>query len=242
MGRLNCNQLVQIPSTHRSTTPAIKYTMKSLIAASLFALVAAAQVSYSPCPLIGNYFPAPSWSSIIDAKLPAAFGTAFSDLVQHSGHPVYGPISANTTSFSVIYFYGNAGDQNSNAPSPVLFEYHHTSAYDAVHNVSAITANTKLPLAEVTMVMTVYTWLATMGDRWDEPITKYLPELGARQEGDLGIPWSDVTIGSLAGHMSGLPRLCKCAATLSTVIYADMVVAKTCTIGAPCGTKGESYV
>ena len=241
MGRLHCDELVQIPFTHQSTTPAIKSMMKSPIAVSLFTLVAAAQVAYSPCPLIGNYFPAPSRSSIIDAKLPAAFGTTFSDLVQHSGHPVYGPISANTTSFSVIYFYGNAGAKNSNDSSPVLFEYHHTSAYDAAHNVSAITANTKLPLAEVTMVMTVYTWLATMGDHWDDPITKYLPELDARQEGDLGIPWSDVTVGSLAGHMSGLPRLCKCAATLSTAIHADIVVAKTCTIGAPCGTKGKSY-
>ncbi|OAQ96162.1 hypothetical protein LLEC1_02113 [Akanthomyces lecanii] len=199
--------------------------MKSAIVVSLCAVVAAAQVSYSPCPLIGNYFPAPSRASILGAKLPAAFGTAFSDLVQHSGHPVYGPISANTTSFSVIYFSGDA-DNKSQGSSPVLFEYHHTSAYDAARNVSAVTADTKFPLAEVTMVMTVYAWLATMGDRWDEPITKYFSELDAGHNGDLGIPWSDITVGTLAGHMSGLPRL-----------YTNVTAAKICTIGAACEAK-----
>lgn len=183
--------------------------MRSAAVISLSALVAAAQVSYSPCPLIGNYFPAPSRASITGAKLPAAFGTAFGDLVQHSGHPVYGPISANTTSFSVVYFYGDARDNGSHNASPVLFEYQHTSAYDAAHNASAITADTRFPLGEVTMVMTVYAWLATMGNRWDEPITKYLPQLDAGHDGGLGIQWSDITVGSLAGHMSGLPRLCK---------------------------------
>ncbi len=183
-----------------------KYKMKSVISLSLFTL-AAAQASYSPCPLIGSYFPAPSRSSIVDANLPAAFGAAFGDLVQHSGHPVYGPISSNTTSFSVLYFSGQA---DSNGSLPVLFEYHHTSAWDAAHNVSAVSADTRFPLAEVTMVVTVYAWLATMGDRWDEPITKYLPELSGHQD-DLGIPWRDITMGSLTGHMSGLPRLCKCA-------------------------------
>lgn len=59
------------------------------------------------------------------------------------------------------------------------------------------------------MVMTVYAWLATMGDRWDEPITRCLPQLDAGHDGGLGIQRSDITVGSLAGHMSGLPRLCR---------------------------------
>lgn len=193
--------------------------MKSTIAVLATSLVAATAASYSPCPLIGNYFPAPSRDLIDQANLSSKFETAFSDLVKNSGHPDFGPISANTTSFSVVYFSGDTGSSTNNSP-PVIFEYHHTAPYDVSQNVSAVSADTKFPLAEVTMVFTVYSWLIAVGDGWDTPITEYLPELKPQGKDAFSLSWSDITVGSLAGHLSGLPR-----------------TSTACTVGASCDAK-----
>ncbi|KAJ3484691.1 hypothetical protein NLG97_g6995 [Lecanicillium saksenae] len=170
---------------------------------TLFTLTAASVAAYTPCALIGSYFPPPSASSIKGAGLVEKFQAAFDKLVHDGGNEVYGPIATNTTSFSVIYFSG--ANNNGTRRSPSLFEYQYTSPYDVAHGLPAVTADTKFPLAEVTMVFTVYAWLLKMGSNWDEPITKFLTDLNV-QEDNFGIRWQDITIGDLTGHTSGLVR------------------------------------
>ncbi|KAJ6442593.1 beta-lactamase family protein [Purpureocillium lavendulum] len=153
-------------------------------------LACAYAAAFSPCPLIGAYYPPPTITEDVAAGLSRGYRASFDSLVQRGGSDKYGDISPNTTSFAVVYFAG--------ATNQTIFEYHHTA-----HNVSsAVDSDTRFPLADVTMVFTVYSWLALMGEQWDAPITKFLPELAHEQ----ALPWKDVTVGSLAGHMSGLPR------------------------------------
>lgn len=180
--------------------------MKAAIASSIVIFVSAAIADYTLCALLGSYFPPPSSSSIRKANLADSFQAAFDKLVSDGGDETYGEIFPNTTSFSVIYFSGSSSDADEGGSS--IFELQHTSPYDTAHGKSAVTADTRFPLGEVTMVFTVYAWLVKMGDHWSDPITKYLPELNTHG-GDFEIPWDDITIGDLAGHASGLPRSCK---------------------------------
>ncbi|KAK2590805.1 hypothetical protein QQS21_011510 [Conoideocrella luteorostrata] len=157
-------------------------------------------IKFSPCPLIGAYYPPPSSSSIQESGLATQAKRDFDELIQNGGHKVYGKIF-NTTSFSVVYFTGFDAKPGNSA----LFEYHHTSPRDTKNHNVLINSDTKFPLAQVSMVFTVYGWLLAMGEQWTAPITKFLPQLRDEKK-LLSIPWEDITIGDLAGHTSGLPR------------------------------------
>lgn len=186
--------------------------LSSSIALSLLSALPAAvlaqdsDIPFSACALFGSYYPPPTLekSSKQLGKLRSVFTKAFDELIDNGGSEDYGPISSNTTSFSVALF----GGSDSMKDDPVLFEYHYTSPADSVHNKTNITSDTQFPVGEVTMVFTVYAWLVEMGEQWDTPITQYLPEL-SNKEGLFTVPWKDVTIGSLANHLSGLSRKCK---------------------------------
>ena len=138
------------------------------------------------------------------AKLSSDFTTTFNQLIEKGGSDKYGPITPNTTSFSVVMFTGT----DSRKEDPVFFEYHYTSPRDLSDTGTNITSDTKFPVGDLTMIFTVYAWLVEMGETWDAPITQYLPELGNASNPN-GVSWSEVTIGSLAGHMSGLIRQSK---------------------------------
>lgn len=164
-------------------------------------------IQFSACPLIGAYYPPPTISKDSEtlAKLSGAFKEEFDNLVKNGGSEKYGEISANTTSFSVVLF----GGPSVGGEDPILFEYHHTSSEDQALTKTELASDTKFPLGDVTMVFTVYAWLVEMGEQWETPITKYLPELTSTKGSSLSVPWEDVTIGALAGQMSGLSRSCK---------------------------------
>lgn len=156
-------------------------------------------ISYSACPLIGQYYVVPTISKSSEAlsSLASDFTSKFDKLIQDGGSEKYGPITPNTTSFAVILFSG----ENSMKDDPAFFEYHYTSPQDQADTGVNITSNTKFPVGDLTMVFTVYSWLVEMGETWETPITKYLPELKRADH-----VWADVTIGSLAGQASGLIR------------------------------------
>lgn len=190
--------------------------MKTSLPITIFTLALSSMAAYTPCALIGAYFPPPSATSIVEAGLATGFQAAFDKLIHDGGHEIYGPIFPNTTSFSVVYFSGAKKGAAEN--SSTIFEYHYTSPYDKAHGLGTLTADTKFSLAEVTMVLTVYTWLVKMGDRWSEPITTFLPDLKSQEDG-FGIPWEDITVGDLVGHTSGLVRSCKCDPQTALHIY-----------------------
>ncbi|KAL2195545.1 beta-lactamase/transpeptidase-like protein [Corynascus similis CBS 632.67] len=116
---------------------------------------------------------------------------------------------ANTTSYSIEVF-------STSEEEPLIFSWHHTAAAlrEAKNNsgVRETSADTVYRLGSLTKVFTVYTWLVQDGDvKWNEPITKYVPELAAaadsaRDDPVAHVPWDEVTIGALAGQLSGAIR------------------------------------
>jgi CubicO group peptidase (beta-lactamase class C family) len=99
-----------------------------------------------------------------------------------------------------------------------LFSWHHTAPNLTTLNttgVRKVDQNTVYRLGSLTKIFTIYTWLVQDGDtRWNEPITKYVPELAAvadRAKNDPvgNVDWEEVTIGALASQMAGVVRDCK---------------------------------
>ncbi|KAF9775716.1 hypothetical protein IL306_006176 [Fusarium sp. DS 682] len=170
-------------------------------------------IPFQACAPIGAYYPPPTIDKSSESfkSLISQFTKSFDDLIKNSGSDKYGPITPNTTSFSVIIF----GGAESLRDDPVFFEYHYSSLKDQASNAN-ITLDTKFPVGDVSMVFTVYAWLVKMGEQWGTPITKYLPEL-SEVNCTLGLNWEDITIGALAGQVSGLSR-----------------ETKACIIGEPC--------
>ncbi|QPC70498.1 hypothetical protein HYE68_001250 [Fusarium pseudograminearum] len=176
---------------------------------STITLVALAQtttseedISFFGCAPLGAYYPLPTInvSSKHIQGLVSDFTKKFDDLIQNGGSDKYGPVNVNTTSFSVVIFGGDEKLRD----DPIVFEYHYTSPEDQVTNDN-VTLATRFPVGDVTMVFTVYAWLAKIGEQWETPITKYLPEL-ADVESPYAPSWADITIGALAGQVSGLSR------------------------------------
>jgi hypothetical protein len=185
---------------------------ESLLVLSSFAIlnsVAHAQRSlYQPCPLLGPFVPAP----LIDSGSPVVKSVA-QDLnrllndyvVKADGR--FGPITPNTTSFSLALFAGSkyvAGPDH----LPFFYEYHHTAS--AVKS-GDLDKDSRFALGDLTQLFTVYTQLAELGDEaWSHSIVDYVPELrnvsGNASDTINRVQWEDVTLGALAGHMSGIAR------------------------------------
>ncbi|CAH0054544.1 unnamed protein product [Clonostachys solani] len=166
-------------------------------------VVAEDDISFSACGLIGSYYPSPHIlkSSKTASSINTTFTQVFDKLIQDGGSEKYGNITVNSTSFSVVIFSGAADLRE----DPTLFEYHYTSGMDFQETGTNLTSNTAFPVGDLTMIFTVYTWLVKMGETWDAPITKFLPELKTLDSSSIA-SWDDITIGSLAGQVSGLTR------------------------------------
>ncbi|KAJ9149231.1 Beta-lactamase [Pleurostoma richardsiae] len=168
--------------------------------------VAADQSTYQPCPLLRAYYPAPSINKTSDVIQAASqqFAALFDGLIQTGGSDDFGSITPNTTSFSVVLFSGAVDAVD----DPIFFEYHHTAPVSEDSNGN-VTLDTVFPLGTLTQLFTVYSWLIEMGDtEWESPITKFLPELTAANASvdTLAVNWDEVTVGALAGQMSGIAR------------------------------------
>lgn len=74
--------------------------------------------------------------------------------------------------------------------------------------------NTVFRIGSVSKLITVYALLAEVGmERLNDPVTRWVPELARamnHRDGPVKSPrWSEMTIGQLASHMSGIERNCK---------------------------------
>ncbi|KAH5499821.1 hypothetical protein HBI29_156930 [Parastagonospora nodorum] len=158
------------------------------------------------CPLIGPEFPAPQrlaehpiWKKAVDNV------TAVFDYIDTSNIT-----GVDRFSYSVQIFSTNPG-------ASILWERHRT-AKDLPTNttgVKKVDGDTVYRLGSVSKVFTVLAFLAERGDvEWNQPITKYIPELGkfaGRPKADgfddvRETDWDDITIGALASQVSGLGR------------------------------------
>ncbi|KAK5235892.1 hypothetical protein LTR47_003367 [Exophiala xenobiotica] len=167
--------------------------------------------SFQPCPILGSRFPVPSGlatDSVVQSALKDA--TATLDELVSTSNSSYGTINSNTTSFSIGLFTSN---DPVNSSHPFFYEYHYTAPplSKAKLGTSKLDSESVFRLGTVTEVFTVWVFLIEAGEaHWVDPITKYLPEL-AEASGQITFghfSWEDVTLGDLAGHLSGVPRDC----------------------------------
>lgn len=158
----------------------------------------------NPCPLDGPQFAKPTGLSQMPviqdaiANLTSTFTAWNSDQT-----------STNRFSYSIQIFSAHEDDP--------LWSFEHTATNLAklTHpGVTEVDQDTVYRLGSLTKVFTVYNLLLNAGDEiWNEPITKYVPELAAIASRSSEDPveytdWNDVTIGSLATQLSGIPRDC----------------------------------
>ncbi|ETS73636.1 hypothetical protein PFICI_14582 [Pestalotiopsis fici W106-1] len=156
------------------------------------------------CPLDGPVFPKPTKLS----SMPV-IKEAVANLTNYFAQWNSNYTATANFSYSVQIFSAHEQDP--------LFTYSHTSPKLAKINhpgVATVDENTVFRLGSLTKVFTVYNFLLNAGDEiWNAPITKYIPELAAMvantsssSDAVYNIAWNDVTIGSLATQMSGIPR------------------------------------
>ena len=174
-----------------------------------------AVASFNPYPLLGPVYPPPT--SLLSAPaIQAALSNitvALDSFVKtdNSSNDAY---PADSTAFSVGTF---STTDNSSDP---FWQYHYTSPQvaNSTEGVSKVDENSVYRIGSITKLFSTYSFLVEAGDGyWEQPITKYIPELAAAAKGDPkeGIQdverfrWQDITLGELAGQTSGLGRDCK---------------------------------
>ncbi|KAI2773964.1 beta-lactamase/transpeptidase-like protein [Daldinia loculata] len=149
------------------------------------------------CPIDGPAFPKPLQPSKSEA-VKAAVETlkdVFANVTE----------KAHNYSISVQVF-------SANEPEP-LFSLSHTApnlASQRSTGVKKVDENTVFRLGSLTKIYTIYSFLINAGDKlWNEPITKYVPELQAlanRSDPVNYVAWDELTLGGLATQLTGIPR------------------------------------
>ncbi|KAK1780630.1 beta-lactamase/transpeptidase-like protein [Copromyces sp. CBS 386.78] len=167
-------------------------------ALQLLLLLATLATAAPNCPPLGPVFEKPR-----NFKSSAAIRAALANLTeafQTRDADNSAAVRANITSYSLEVFSISDVD-------PVIFSWHHTAPAHASSNITnggvkKTDANTVYRLGSLTKIFTVYTWLAQDGDvRWNEPITKYVPELAEAAD-----KAKDDPVGNVAGQLSGAVR------------------------------------
>ncbi len=121
----------------------------------------------------------------------------------------------NTTAVSVNLF--SADEEGS------LFRYHFTPSALNASSTKTVDDTTVYRIGSISKLVTVLGVLLQADKvHWDDPITKYIPELTqdaerenydkeeSETDDDLTTPqWSQITVGALASQLSGIGRACK---------------------------------
>ena len=141
------------------------------------------------CPILGPAYPE------INPGSSAVFGAAKAALEDEITRALAGGQLDKGTYFGVQVFSRNS--------DKTLYEKYYGPS---------VGPDTLYRIASISKVVSVYTTLSELGDRyWNEPVTKYIPELAKLkvQNPVDDIDWSEVTLGALASHMGGIARDCK---------------------------------
>lgn len=181
-----------------------RYT--SFTASLVSSLWAAMVLGVPNCPFPGAAYPKPTNLAVSPtiqaalANLTAAFET-------------YDEMSSNNpngTSWSLQIFSASSDEP--------LWEYYHTAQNLLDQEETAnftVGPDTIYRLGSLTKIFTIVTFIAEAGDtRWNDPVTKYVPELQAlaakaSEDPVMNVDWESVTLGALASHMAGIMRDCK---------------------------------
>ncbi|KAI1134099.1 beta-lactamase/transpeptidase-like protein [Hypoxylon sp. FL0543] len=157
------------------------------------------------CPLYGLGYPKPT--DLLNQpgvqKAATSLDSVFAQSIDHGNNT-----GSDGYSYSVEVF---------SADEELPLWSHHWTApnLESLNStgVKKVDGDTVYRLGSVTKIFTILTFLAEVGDTmWNEPITKYVPEIAAMVSGadnshSISTPdWESITIGSLASQMSGLVR------------------------------------
>ena len=162
---------------------------------------------FTPCPLLGPNFPAPtslSFSTTIQNTLTNL--TQILDQVKASGNTSYGVAFDKDISFSSEIFSIHESELklSKSYPSGVISTYQ--------DGAKIVDSNTTYRIGSLTKLFTVYTFLIEAGDsKWNDPITKYVPELlevaqalNATENSIDHLDWEDITVGDLASQLADI--------------------------------------
>lgn len=166
----------------------------------------AQNIPFSPCPLLGPRFPIPrklSDSAIINSGLQNL--TIALDNYTTTLDGAFGPVPARI-SFSIALF----STEETNSTHPFMFEYHHTSQLldKRTRGPLKVDANSIYPVGDLTTLFTTYLFLIEAGEKhWDDPVSKWVPELKHATQSThsrLSVDWDEVKLGDLAAHLGGI--------------------------------------
>lgn len=148
-------------------------------------------------------------ANITDSPIIKETQTTFKNLLDEAfinGTTPWGSFDVVNTSVSIGVFSAQTGQ--------FLSEYHHSGSSPLLQGgltSGKLDADTLYRTGSIGKFLTIYTFLVKLGNAyWSEPIVKFVPELeGARDGGPVrSMNWSQITLGSLARQISGLPRDC----------------------------------
>ncbi|KAK2740466.1 hypothetical protein FQN57_006093 [Myotisia sp. PD_48] len=170
----------------------------ALFSCLLALLSVVAEGKPSPCARLGPAFPYPtqlasshSFRRSLDL-LSYRIGAALKD-------PTSG-IDAENVTFSLNLY--TVTDEKP------IYEYHHVATrFQGSLPKGGLNGDSVYRTGSISKVFAVYTFLAAEGFKYfQDPITKYIPELAAIPvQNEIDQPrWDEVTVGSLATHLSGI--------------------------------------
>lgn len=171
----------------------------------MFAIIRGAHAKQN-CPLYGLGYPNPT-NLLAQAGIQTVrtlLDSAFTENIDNANQT-----GSERFSYSVEVFSADEEEP--------LWSHHWTAPNLKTLNstgVSEVDGDTVYRLGSVTKIFTILTFLAEAGDSmWNEPITKYIPEIkalvttGVDNSHSISTPdWDAITIGALASQMSGLAR------------------------------------
>ncbi|KAI1812986.1 beta-lactamase/transpeptidase-like protein [Poronia punctata] len=150
------------------------------------------------CILAGPSYPSPSKFS--NSPLLANATAAFEETIKNK------LLQSDDTAWTVALF--------SSKENKTLYEHYYTPP-----SGKAVDGNSIFRIASISKVFTVWSFLLQVGyERFNDPITAYVPELGnltgTETRGRPGevyndidhVRWDEITLGQLASHAAGIPR------------------------------------
>ena len=131
------------------------------------------------------------------------------------GKSTLGSFTPNVSSVSI--------SMTSTAQELPIFEFNLTGSHlnASAGGVEKVSVDTVFRIGSISKLFTVYAFLLHNGlELWQRPITDYVPELARLSQHSCAawdldsVRWEEVTLGSLASHMSGIGRDCEFCSTM----------------------------
>lgn len=174
------------------------------------------------CPLLGADAPTPT-----NLAQCFSFQEAKKGLMSEIEEAIKGgTINFNASAFSAIAW---------STTDDTLFQYHFAGphALNKTVGIEQVDENTVYRIGSVSKLFTVMTLLVEAGDmHFNLPITDYVPELkDLVYNGSVpyaGIEWEEITVGSLASQLSGIPHECKLRYQRFTIFERCQLTSNCC--------------